>query len=101
MARIPKTCAPKRFLTGVAVAVVLAACGSSSPSGSSGGGNVKTDNGGHVSYGVLSCFTGPLAVLGQAMLQGSQVAQKVINSSGGVLGNQLDLTPVNQPCHDA
>ena len=101
MARIPQTRAPKRLLTGIAVAVVVAACGSSSPSGSSGGGNVKTDSAGHVSFGVLSCFTGPLAVLGQAMLQGSQVAQKVINDSGGVLGKQLDLSHADTQCDEA
>jgi branched-chain amino acid transport system substrate-binding protein len=98
MARIPQT--RKRLLTGVAVAVVVAACGSSSPS-ASGGGNIKTDSAGHVSFGVLSCFTGPLAVLGQAMLQGSQVAQKVINSSGGVLGKQLDLSHADTQCDEA
>ena len=100
MARIPQSRAPKRLLTGVAVAVVIAACGSSSPS-ASGGGNIKTDSAGHVSFGVLSCFTGPLAVLGQAMLQGSQVAQKVINSSGGVLGKQLDLSHADTQCDEA
>jgi branched-chain amino acid transport system substrate-binding protein len=82
------------------VAVVVAACGSTSP-GSSGGGNIKTDSAGHVSFGVLSCFTGPLAVLGQAMLQGSQVAQKVINASGGVLGKQLDLSHADTQCDEA
>ena len=100
MARVPHTRAPKRLLTGVEVAVVVAACGSSSPS-ASGGGNIKTDSAGHVSFGVLSCFTGPLAVLGQAMLQGSQVAQKVINSSGGVLGKQLDLSHADTQCDEA
>jgi branched-chain amino acid transport system substrate-binding protein len=98
IARIPKTRAPKRFLTGVVVAVVVAACGSSSPSSSGGGGNVKTDSAGHVSYGVLSCFTGPLAVLGQAMLQGSKVAQNVINAAGGVLGKPLDLSHGDTQC---
>jgi branched-chain amino acid transport system substrate-binding protein len=102
MARIPKTRAPKRLLTGIAVAVVVAACGSSSsPAASSGGGNVKTDSAGHVSYGVLSCFTGPLAVLGEAMLQGSQVAQKVVNAAGGVLGKQLDLSHADTQCDEA
>ncbi|MGA8635157.1 MAG: ABC transporter substrate-binding protein, partial [Candidatus Dormiibacterota bacterium] len=100
LARTPHTRAPKRLLTGIAVAVVVAACGSTSPS-SSGGGNIKTDSAGHVSFGVLSCFTGPLAVLGQAMLQGSQVAQKVINASGGVLGKQLDLSHADTQCDEA
>jgi ABC-type branched-subunit amino acid transport system substrate-binding protein len=97
MARIPKTRATKRIGTGVAVVLLVAACGSST-TGGSGGGTVKTDGAGHVSFGVLSCFTGPLAVLGQAMLQGSQVAQKVINASGGVLGKQLDISHADTGC---
>src|ERR1700732_2580161 len=101
IARIRKTRAPKRLLTGIVVAVVVGACGSSSPSTSGGGGTVKTDSAGHVSFGVLSCFTGPLAVLGQAMLQGSQVAQKVINAAGGVLGKQLDLSHADTQCDEA
>ncbi len=91
----------KRLLTTVAAALLVAACGSSnSPSGGSSG-NIKTDSAGHVSFGVLSCFTGPLAVLGQAMLQGSQVAQKVINQNGGVLGKQLDLSHEDTQCDEA
>jgi ABC-type branched-subunit amino acid transport system substrate-binding protein len=101
MARIPQTRATKRLLTGIAVAVVVAACGSSSSPSGSGGGHIKTDSAGHVSFGVLSCFTGPLAVLGQAMLQGSQVAQKVINDAGGVLGKQLDLSHADTQCDEA
>ncbi len=101
LARNPQTRAPKRLLTAIAVAVVVAACGSSTTPGGSGGGNIKTDSAGHVSFGVLSCFTGPLAVLGQAMLQGSQVAQKVINDSGGVLGKQLDLSHADTQCDEA
>jgi branched-chain amino acid transport system substrate-binding protein len=50
---------------------------------------------------VLSCFTGTLAVLGQAMLQGSQVAQKVINDAGGVLGKPLDLSHADTQCDEA
>jgi len=76
----------KRLLTATAAALLVAACGSTSTSSSGGSsGNVKTDSAGHVSFGVLSCFTGTLSVLGQAMLQGSQVAQKVINDGGGVI----------------
>ncbi len=78
----------------------MAACGGTS--GSSGGaGTVKTDGAGHISYGVLSCFTGTLAVLGAAMLQGSQVAQKVINDAGGVLGKPLDLSHADTQCDEA
>ncbi|HEX4578857.1 MAG TPA: ABC transporter substrate-binding protein [Candidatus Dormibacteraeota bacterium] len=93
---------PRRLLTAAAAAVLVAACGSStSSSGGGGSGNIKTDGSGHVSYGVLSCFTGTLAVLGQAMLQGSQVAQKVINDNGGVLGKQLDLSHADTQCDEA
>src|SRR6266446_3146204 len=65
-----------------ALVLALAACGTTSTS---------TAGGGPVTMGVLSCFTGTLASLGQAMLQGSQVAQKAINDAGGILGRQLNL----------
>ncbi len=63
-----------------AAAVVLAACASSSSSSSTSGSG--STSGGPVTYGVLSCFTGRLASLGQAMLQGSQVAEAEINCRG-------------------
>ncbi len=92
----------KRLLTATAAALLVAACGSSNTtSGGGSSGNVKTDSAGHVSFGVLSCFTGTLSVLGQAMLQGSQVAQKVINDSGGVLGKPLDLSHADTQCDEA
>ena len=78
-----------------AAAVVLAACASSSSSSTSGGGGTS---GGPVTYGVLSCFTGRLASLGQAMLQGSQVAINEVNSAGGVLGRKLQLTTGDTSC---
>jgi ABC-type branched-subunit amino acid transport system substrate-binding protein len=78
-----------------AAAVVLAACASSSSSSTSGGGSTS---GGPVTYGVLSCFTGRLASLGQAMLQGSQVAVAEINAAGGVLGRKLQLVTGDTSC---
>src|SRR5215472_1361507 len=72
--------------------LLLAACASSS-SGSSGG-----TSSGPITYGVLSCFTGRLASLGQAMLQGSQVAQAVINKAGGVNGRQVKLVTGDTGC---
>src|SRR5260370_15676402 len=69
--------------------LLLSGCSSSS---SSGGGSV-TGN-----FGVLSCFTGRLASLGQAMLQGSQVAQKAINDAGGLLGKQVTLYHADTGC---
>jgi ABC-type branched-subunit amino acid transport system substrate-binding protein len=74
--------------------LVLAGCGGGSTSSSGGGG-------GPVTMGVLSCFTGTLASLGQAMLQGAQVAQKAINDAGGILGRQLNLAHADTQCDEA
>jgi branched-chain amino acid transport system substrate-binding protein len=54
-----------------------------------------------VAFGVLSCFTGRLASLGQAMLQGSQVAEQAINAKGGVLGKKLKLYHADTKCDEA
>jgi ABC-type branched-subunit amino acid transport system substrate-binding protein len=80
-----------RSAAACAAAVVLAACASSSSSGGS-------SSSGPVTYGVLSCFTGRLASLGQAMLQGSKVAQSEINTAGGVLGRKLNLVTGDTSC---
>jgi ABC-type branched-subunit amino acid transport system substrate-binding protein len=74
------------------VAVMLAACASSN-SGSGGGGGS-----GPITYGVLSCFTGRLASLGQAMIQGARVAQSEINTAGGVLGRKVTLVTGDTSC---
>lgn len=73
-------------------AVLLSACSSG---GGSGGTGAPTSP---VSYGVLSCFTGRLASLGQAMMQGAQVAQKAVNDAGGVLGQKLNLVQGDTGC---
>jgi branched-chain amino acid transport system substrate-binding protein len=80
--------------TSVAAVFVIAACGNNTtPSG-----KLPT---GPVTMGVLSCFTGTLASLGQAMLQGSQVAQKAINDGGGILGQQLQINHADTQCDEA
>jgi ABC-type branched-subunit amino acid transport system substrate-binding protein len=76
-----------------AAGVLLAACASST-AGTGGGGN----SAGPVNYGVLSCFTGRLASLGQAMLQGARVAQSEINAAGGVLGRKVALVTGDTGC---
>jgi branched-chain amino acid transport system substrate-binding protein len=53
---------------------------------------------GTVSYGVLSCFTGPLASLGQGIYQGAQIAQAQINAAGGVLGKKLLIPQGDTGC---
>jgi len=82
-----------RSIGACAAAFLLASCASSS-SGSGGGGSSS----GPITYGVLSCFTGRLASLGQAMLQGAKVAQSEINSAGGVLGRQVQLATGDTSC---
>ncbi|MGH7904498.1 MAG: ABC transporter substrate-binding protein, partial [Candidatus Dormibacteraceae bacterium] len=77
--------------------LVLAACGSSS----SGGGGITTGSGGTIGMGVLSCFTGTLASLGEAMLQGSQVAEKAINDAGGIRGKKMALYHADTQCDEA
>jgi ABC-type branched-subunit amino acid transport system substrate-binding protein len=78
-----------------AAGLLLAACASSS-SGSGGGGGGSSS--GPITYGVLSCFTGRLASLGQAMLQGAKVAQSEINSAGGVMGRKVQLATADTSC---
>ena len=77
----------------LAAGLLTAACssgsGGTSASGTSPGASV---------YGVLSCFTGRLASLGQAMIQGAQVAQKSIDDAGGVNGKPLTLTQADTGC---
>jgi ABC-type branched-subunit amino acid transport system substrate-binding protein len=80
-----------RSVGACAAAVLLAACASSS----SGSGGTSS---GPVTYGVLSCFTGRLASLGQAMLQGAKVAQSEINTAGGVLGRKVQLATGDTSC---
>jgi ABC-type branched-subunit amino acid transport system substrate-binding protein len=75
-----------------AAGLLLAACASSSSS--TGGGGAS----GPVTYGVLSCFTGRLASLGQAMIQGAKVAQSEINTAGGVLGKKITLVTGDTGC---
>ena len=80
---------------GVAATLLLTACGSST---STTAGKQPT---GPVSMGVLSCFTGTLASLGNAMLQGAQMAEKAINDAGGILGQTLKLSHADTQCDEA
>lgn len=72
-------------------AITLASCSSAGGSSGSGGG-------GAITYGVLSCFTGRLASLGQAMLQGTRAAEREINAAGGVLGKQVGMAQADTGC---
>jgi ABC-type branched-subunit amino acid transport system substrate-binding protein len=85
---------PRLLSASASAAILLAACGTAAPSRA-----VTTGSGGAVSFGVLSCFTGTLASLGRGMLQGSQVAQSVINPAGGIIGRHLSVSPADTGCN--
>ena len=83
-----------RSVGACAAAVLLAACASSS----NGSGGSSSSSSGPVTYGVLSCFTGRLASLGQAMIQGAKVAQSEVNTAGGVLSRKVQLVTGDTGC---
>src|SRR5260370_37820995 len=70
---------------------------------SSGGTSASNSNipSGPVTMGILSCFTGTLASLGQAMLQGAQVAHEEVNDARGILGKKLNLAHADTQCDEA
>jgi branched-chain amino acid transport system substrate-binding protein len=71
-------------------ALLLAACAST---GSGSGAGSGTSGKGSITLGEMGPLTGPRADLGAAMVEGSKLALGVINSDGGVLGNQVSLDP--------
>jgi branched-chain amino acid transport system substrate-binding protein len=73
------------FVTLLAVTALLAACGSSGGGSSSTGG---TSSGGVVKLGFISTMSGPLAQIGDDMLDGAKVAVAQVNAAGGVDGGK-------------
>lgn len=51
-----------------------------------------------VSFGVLSCFTGPLASLGEGIDQGAQIAQAQVNAAGGIMKKKLQIPTGDTGC---
>lgn len=79
-----------RGRTGIAlslVALLTAACGGGSSSGSGGDAGDK----GPIKVGSVLDETGPLNIYGAAMADATKLAVKDINETGGVLGRQLEL----------
>ncbi len=73
-------------------AVATTACGSTSAgSGSGGGGGAK----GPVEIAVFHAFSGPNAAYGPEAAAGCYPAAREINAAGGILGHQLQCTPVD------
>ncbi|MGH9106571.1 MAG: ABC transporter substrate-binding protein, partial [Acidimicrobiales bacterium] len=83
------------LVSGLAIGAMLLAAPGTTASASA------STSGGTIAFGVLSCFTGRLASLGEAMLQGSQVAEEAINAHGGVLGDKLALYHADTGCDEA
>jgi branched-chain amino acid transport system substrate-binding protein len=79
----------------VALGVVLSACGSSSESSTSSGGASATAGAaksGPYKVAMICPFSGPLAVAGTAEKAGAQAAADQINSEGGILKRQVEIT---------
>lgn len=72
------------FVAPLAVTALVAACGSSGGPGSSSGGS----SGGTVKLGFIGTMSGPLAQIGDDMLDGAKVAVSQVNASGGVDGGK-------------
>jgi branched-chain amino acid transport system substrate-binding protein len=72
---------------GVAVSLVLAACGSSGSAGSTG--NQGTSGGPTINIGVIGPMTGPAAEIGNLMTGACQAAAFDVNKVGGVMGRQV------------
>jgi branched-chain amino acid transport system substrate-binding protein len=78
--------------TGVLIAALAAAaCGSSNTGAGSGGGGGK----GPVEIAVFHAFSGPNAAYGPEAAAGCYPAAREINTAGGILGHQLQCTPVD------
>jgi ABC-type branched-subunit amino acid transport system substrate-binding protein len=72
----------------VALAVALAACGSSSPSSSGGG----VPSGQSIVFADVAPFSGPDAALGPTYLVSCEGTANAINKAGGILGHKVSCT---------
>ena len=78
-----------RLALGVLAAIVVAACGNTTPSATP-----KTYTG-TLTFASFNPFTGPDASFGPEMQAGCIVAAHLINKSGGVLGHQVQCVTVD------
>ena len=77
-----------------AAALALAACGSSSGSsgsGSSAGGSSGAGVSGPITIGIIAPLSGADAGLGAPDAQGANIAVQLVNASGGVLGQKIQI----------
>ncbi|MFR9801532.1 ABC transporter substrate-binding protein [Pseudonocardia sp. RS010] len=85
---------------GLAAGLVLAACGSTADSSSSGSGagGIKTGEGvtdTTITLGVMGDRTGVFKNLGDALIGGNELWVKDVNAAGGICGRQLALEIVD------
>ena len=76
---------------GVALASVLAACGSSEEGGDgggSGGGGGSTEP---IKIGIIADLTGPFTIYGTSLAHSAQLAADEINAAGGIAGRQIEV----------
>lgn len=80
----------------VVLGVTLAACGSSTPSGSGGSGSTtQPPKGAAISFVDVTTLSGPSAFIGQFGTSAAYPAVKLINEAGGVLGHHVNLVLVD------
>ncbi|MGH9298509.1 MAG: ABC transporter substrate-binding protein [Acidimicrobiales bacterium] len=85
-----------RIAAGVtAAAVVFAACGSSPGSSSPGGSSPGGSGSGAVVEATVIAYTGTNAFEGGVTDAGAYPAAYEINSAGGILGHQLNISPID------
>lgn len=82
-----------RFLAGIMLLSILAACGSggatTAPGGTGGTGGAAS--GEPIPIGVALAQTGNVALLGQEQVVGAKIAEKYFNDKGGVNGRPIKL----------
>src|SRR5499427_3928728 len=78
-----------------ALGLVLAACGSSSSSGTAGGSSPAPKAGATLTVADVAPFSGPDAALGPTYLATCYGATSAINADGGVLGHKLTCKSVD------
>ncbi|MFM8944323.1 MAG: ABC transporter substrate-binding protein [Actinomycetota bacterium] len=75
---------------GVALASVLAACGTSDEGGEGGGsgGGGSTEP---IKIGIIADLTGPFTIYGTSLAHSAQLAIDEINAAGGIAGRQIEV----------
>lgn len=79
-------------------ALFLTACGGGEGNGGGAGGGESKDP---LTVGVLLPLTGPLSPLGKEMLNGYELARKMINEKGGIDGRQVEFEVSDAPTPEA